>query len=30
MEKFGLQGKEKELEALILGLSFGKLQKLEL
>jgi hypothetical protein len=30
MEKFGLQGKEKELEALITGLSFGKLQKLEL
>jgi hypothetical protein len=30
MEKFGLQGKEKELEALIIGLSFGKLQKLEL
>ncbi len=30
MEKFGLEGKEKELEALIESLSFGKLQKLEL
>lgn len=30
IEKFGLEGKEKELEALILGLPFGKLQKLEL
>jgi hypothetical protein len=30
MEKFGLEGKEEELEALIKGLSFGKLQKLEL
>jgi hypothetical protein len=30
MEKFGLEGKEEELEALIHGLSFGKLQKLEL
>lgn len=30
IEKFGLEGKEKELEALILALPFGKLQKLEL
>lgn len=30
MEKFGLEGKEEELETLIKGLSFGKLQKLEL
>jgi len=30
MEKFGLEGKEDELEALIKGLAFGKLQKLEL
>jgi hypothetical protein len=30
MEKFGLEGKEEELEALINGLSFGKLQKLEI
>jgi hypothetical protein len=30
MEKFGLDGKEEELEALIKGLPFGKLQKLEL
>lgn len=30
IEKFGLEGKEKELEALILDLPFGKLQKLEL
>jgi len=30
IEKFGLEGKEKELEALILNLPFGKLQKLEL
>ncbi|MFT4856252.1 MAG: hypothetical protein ACI942_001626, partial [Planctomycetota bacterium] len=30
MEKFGLEGKEEELATLIKGLSFGKLQKLEL
>jgi hypothetical protein len=30
MEKFGLEGKEEELEALIKGLPFGKLQKLDL
>lgn len=30
IEKFGLEGKEKELEALIQGLPFGKLQKLDL
>ncbi len=30
MEKFGLEGKEDELQALIDNLSFGKLQKLEL
>jgi len=30
MEKFGLEGKEAELEALINELPFGKLQKLEL
>ena len=30
MEKFGLEGKEDELEALIKDLPFGKLQKLEL
>ncbi|PZX48860.1 fructose-6-phosphate aldolase [Algoriphagus chordae] len=30
VEKFGLEGKEKELEALIQGLPFGKLQKLDL
>ena len=29
-EKFGLAGKEEELEALIKELPFGKLQKLEL
>lgn len=29
-EKFGLEGKEKELQALIEALPFGKLQKLEL
>lgn len=29
-EKFGLEGKEKELESLIQNLPFGKLQKLEL
>ncbi|WP_026955544.1 hypothetical protein [Algoriphagus vanfongensis] len=28
IEKFGLEGKEKELEALIESLPFGKLQKL--
>jgi hypothetical protein len=30
LEKFGLQGKEKELESLVDKLPFGKLQKLEL
>ncbi|EOZ95498.1 MULTISPECIES: hypothetical protein [Cyclobacteriaceae] len=30
LEKFGLEGKEKELEELINQLPFGKLQKLEL
>lgn len=30
IEKFGLEGKEVELEALIQGLPFGKLQKLDL
>jgi hypothetical protein len=30
LEKFGLEGKEVELEALINELPFGKLQKLEL
>jgi len=30
MEKFGLEGKEKELELLIKELPFGKLQKLEI
>ncbi|MDF2157417.1 fructose-6-phosphate aldolase [Algoriphagus sp. CAU 1675] len=30
IEKFGLEGKEAELEALIQSLPFGKLQKLEL
>ncbi|PIQ46929.1 MAG: fructose-6-phosphate aldolase [Cytophagales bacterium CG12_big_fil_rev_8_21_14_0_65_40_12] len=30
LEKFGLEGKELELEALINELPFGKLQKLEL
>jgi len=30
IEKFGLEGKEAELEALIQNLPFGKLQKLEL
>ncbi|UZD22452.1 fructose-6-phosphate aldolase [Algoriphagus halophytocola] len=30
IEKFGLGGKEDELEALIKELPFGKLQKLEL
>jgi hypothetical protein len=30
LEKFDLVGKEKELEALITALPFGKLQKLEL
>ncbi|HLT07076.1 MAG TPA: hypothetical protein VK014_06085 [Cyclobacteriaceae bacterium] len=30
IEKFGLEGKEAELEALINDLPFGKLQKLEL
>ncbi|MFT6971636.1 MAG: hypothetical protein ACJAXX_002210 [Roseivirga sp.] len=30
LEKFGLEGKEEELEALITSLAFGKLQKLEI
>lgn len=30
VEKFGLEGKEEELAALIAGLPFGKLQKLDL
>ncbi|MFT6054163.1 MAG: hypothetical protein ACJAS3_000459 [Roseivirga sp.] len=30
LEKFGLEGKEAELEALITSLPFGKLQKLEI
>ena len=30
LEKFGLDGKEKEFEALVEQLPFGKLQKLEL
>ncbi|MEB2777074.1 fructose-6-phosphate aldolase [Algoriphagus sp. D3-2-R+10] len=30
IEKFGLEGKEEELEKLIKELPFGKLQKLEL
>lgn len=30
LEKFGLEGKEKELKLLIEALPFGKLQKLEL
>ncbi|MBN3521822.1 fructose-6-phosphate aldolase [Algoriphagus lutimaris] len=30
IEKFGLGGKEEELESLIQGLPFGKLQKLDL
>ncbi len=30
IEKFGLEGKEDELEALINSLPFGKLQKLDL
>ncbi len=30
LEKFGLEGKEKEFEALVEELPFGKLQKLEL
>jgi hypothetical protein len=30
LEKYGLEGKEKQLEALIEQLPFGKLQKLEL
>jgi len=30
VEKFGLEGKEAELEELIQSLPFGKLQKLEL
>ena len=30
LEKYGLKGKEKELEQLIATLPYGKLQKLEL
>lgn len=30
LEKFGLEGKENELEKIISNLPFGKLQKLEL
>lgn len=30
LEKFGLEGKETELKAVIEGLPFGKLQKLEI
>jgi len=30
LEKFGLEGKEKELENLVGEMPFGKLQKLEL
>ena len=30
LEKFGLDGKEKELETLVETLPYGKLQKLEL
>lgn len=30
LEKFGLEGKDEELEALIQNMPFGKLQKLEL
>ena len=30
LEKFGLEGKEKELETLVDKMPFGKLQKLEL
>lgn len=30
IEKFGLEGKEEELEILIKSLPFGKLQKLDL
>ena len=30
VEKFGLEGKEEQLEELIKSLPFGKLQKLEL
>ncbi len=30
LEKFGLEGKEKELESLVQDMPFGKLQKLEL
>ncbi|MCC5928631.1 MAG: fructose-6-phosphate aldolase [Cyclobacteriaceae bacterium] len=30
MDKFGFEGKEKELEQLIESLPFGKLQKVEL
>lgn len=30
LEKFGLEGKEKELTELIKSLPFGKLQKLEI
>ncbi len=30
LDKFGLEGKEKELEELVKKLPFGKLQKLEI
>ena len=30
LEKFGLNGKEKELEELVQSMPFGKLQKLEI
>ena len=30
LEKFGLEGKEKELEHLVENMPFGKLQKLDL
>ena len=30
LEKFGLDGKEKELEKLVQNMPFGKLQKLDL
>ena len=30
MDKFGLEGKDEQLKALITGLPYGKLQKLEI
>ena len=30
LEKYGLEGKEKELEQLVQNMPFGKLQKLEI